>query len=154
LTYKELHVKLLIAMNNIILTTKIHQLTNSMMQKLELAFAKESVGTFQQCKVLYGISCFEASTNQVQLAKFLNLTEGSISRHIFNLEKDELITRVLNPKNRRKYDVNLTEKGVTIFTKAKTIYNRVIKTFFVDLTASQKTELEILLDIVSKTITK
>jgi DNA-binding MarR family transcriptional regulator len=134
------------------LTTKIHNVTSAMTQKLELAFSKESVGTFQQCKVLYGISCFKDGTNQVQLANFLNLTEGSISRHIFNLEKEALLTRVLDPNNRRKYNVNLTEKGVKVFLQAQQVYNQVIEKFFVDLTIGQQNELESLLDIVLKRI--
>jgi MarR family transcriptional regulator, temperature-dependent positive regulator of motility len=76
-------------------------------------------------QILYimGLSKKEGIT-QDDLASQYHIDKGSVARALKKLEDNKLICRKIDPENRRKYLIYLTEKGRNIVPKIHRIYNQ------------------------------
>lgn len=58
---------------------------------------------------------------QDNIAKVFQIDKGFIARIVKEMEDDELLYRTINPENRRKYNIFLTEEGENIIPKLNII---------------------------------
>ncbi|MFA0834325.1 MAG: MarR family winged helix-turn-helix transcriptional regulator [Methanobacterium formicicum] len=58
---------------------------------------------------------------QDEIAYIHQIDKGFIARIVKELEDDEFLCRTIDPENRRKYHISLTEKGKDIIPKIKDI---------------------------------
>jgi len=56
--------------------------------------------------------------NQHKIGKLLGISDGAVSRHVFNLKENGLIELVLDNNSRRNNSVSLTLYGKSTFEKA------------------------------------
>jgi MarR family 2-MHQ and catechol resistance regulon transcriptional repressor len=70
-------------------------------------------GQFGVLETLY----YLGPMHQKELGKKLFFTDGCVTHVIDNLEKQELVTRVRNPEDRRFITVHLTPRGKTLIKK-------------------------------------
>lgn len=94
--------------------------------------------SFSQFLILLGLHC-KSNTSQSDIARFLYLTEATVSRHITALEKEKLLTRKEDPDNRRKHILSMTEKGSTAFSSAHTLIERELKEIFAVIPEKDRT---------------
>ena len=59
--------------------------------------------------------------SQEDLVNMFGQSKGNIAKILKKLENDKLIKREINPKNRRKYMLNTTEKGTELAPKFRQI---------------------------------
>lgn len=66
---------------------------------------------------------------QDSIVKLFQIDKGFIARIVRELEDDKLLYRTIDPENRRKYNIFLTEKGENIIPKIKDIeeeWNKIV----------------------------
>lgn len=79
--------------------------------------------TLKQCHTLIAINEKRQCT-LIDLAKLLSLDKSTVSRTIENLNKNELVKRVVNPANRRESIISLTANGKKIVDEINSKNNR------------------------------
>lgn len=79
--------------------------------------------TLKQCHTLIAINEKRQCT-LIELAKLLSLDKSTVSRTIENLNKNDLVRRVINPKNRRESIISLTTNGKKIVDEINNENNR------------------------------
>jgi len=68
--------------------------------------------TLPQFLVLGFLSCNDqTAVNQKDIEKHLHIKGSSVTNLLNNMEKADLITRTVNSKDARRYDIALSEKG-------------------------------------------
>src|SRR5580658_10873077 len=78
---------------------------------------------------------------QHTLGKKLLRSGGNITTVIDNLEKNKLVRRVRNPKDRREIEIHLTPKGRRLIVRVFPEHARVIEKLMSGLTPEEQTEL-------------
>jgi MarR family transcriptional regulator, 2-MHQ and catechol-resistance regulon repressor len=78
---------------------------------------------------------------QHTLGKKLLRSGGNITTVIDNLERNKLVRRVRNPKDRREIEIHLTPKGRRLIVRVFPEHARVIEKLFSGLTPEEQTEL-------------
>jgi MarR family 2-MHQ and catechol resistance regulon transcriptional repressor len=78
---------------------------------------------------------------QHTLAKKLLRSGGNITTVIDNLERDKMVLRVRNPKDRREIEIHLTPKGRRLIVRLFPDHARVIEKLMSGLTPEEQTEL-------------
>jgi MarR family transcriptional regulator, 2-MHQ and catechol-resistance regulon repressor len=78
---------------------------------------------------------------QHSLAKKLLRSGGNITTVIDNLERDKMVRRVRNPKDRREIEIHLTPKGRRLIARVFPEHARVIEKLMSGLTPEEQTEL-------------
>ncbi len=86
-----------------------------------------------------------------EISKSLRMTRGATSNRIDRLERDGLIDRTSNPRDRRSHFVSLTPKGSNLAEKMYGAVHAVDASFFGGLSDSQVRDLAELLSIVRGT---
>ncbi|KZX14529.1 MarR family winged helix-turn-helix transcriptional regulator [Methanobrevibacter curvatus] len=61
------------------------------------------------------------NSSQDDLANYLSLSKGTTAKNLRKLDDNEIIAREVNPDNRRKHNVSLTEKGKELAYKIEKI---------------------------------
>lgn len=89
-----------------------------------------------------------------EISESLRMTRGAVSNRIDRLERDGLIARTSNPRDRRSHFVALTPTGAHLAEKMYTAIHAVDASFFGGLTDSQVRQLAELLSIVRGTRTE
>lgn len=89
-----------------------------------------------------------------EISESLRMTRGAVSNRIDRLERDGLIDRTSNPRDRRSHFVALTPKGADLAERMYTAIHAVNASFFGGLTGSQVRQLAELLSIVRGTRTE
>lgn len=107
----------------------IHQAYFMTEKRLEQKLRDAKGITFSQFLILLGLHC-NSKTSQSGIAEFLYLTEATVSRHITALEKVKLLSRKVDPVNRRKHILTMTPKGAGVFAAAHTIIEHELKEVF------------------------
>ena len=87
---------------------------------------------------------------QDDIANTLQIDKGFIARVIKKLEDDEFLYRTIDPNNRRKYHIYLTEKGKNIIPEIKSIDEKWEKIVFEGLNKDEKCKLIEFIDLLSK----
>ncbi|MCF7843829.1 MarR family transcriptional regulator [Candidatus Gracilibacteria bacterium] len=117
----------------------IHQLHASVQKHLEQTLSKKKTISFSQFMVLIGFNCSNSTPlSQTSIAKYSQLTEATISRHITTLVSLGYLSKKENDENRRKYHVSITKKGITAFRRAEKIINDELVTIFESITEKDK----------------
>jgi MarR family 2-MHQ and catechol resistance regulon transcriptional repressor len=78
---------------------------------------------------------------QHTLGKKLLRSGGNITTVIDNLERDKMVLRVRNPKDRREIEIHLTPKGRRLIVRLFPDHARVIEKLMSGLTPEEQTEL-------------
>jgi DNA-binding MarR family transcriptional regulator len=92
--------------------------------------------SFSQCHVLLAIE--EASeTSITNLAETLKLDKSTLSRTIDQLVGTGLISRVINPDDRRYMNIRLTEQGKQIMSMTYEMCNNYFKLLFQNIPADK-----------------
>jgi DNA-binding MarR family transcriptional regulator len=77
------------------------------------------------------VDCTKSSgNNQTNIAKYLNYTEATVSRHMEKLVKLKYIQKKRDDKNKRKQVITMTELGISEFKKAKEIIDKELEKIF------------------------
>ena len=63
----------------------------------------------------------QPTTNQDNIAQFLMLDKSAIAKNLATLEEKELISRMVNPQNRREKLITLTTKGHTCVSQLEPV---------------------------------
>jgi len=83
-----------------------------------------------------------------ELSKRMMVTGGNITGITDQLEQENLVVRVLDPKDRRAYSVKLTASGREAFQRMAAVHERWIAELFSGMPGKQKTHLSELLSQV------
>lgn len=89
-----------------------------------------------------------------EISESLRMTRGAVSNRIDRLERDGLIDRTSNPRDRRSHFVSLTPEGAKLAEKMYRAIHAVDASFFGGLTDAQVRQLAELLSIVRGTRTE
>ncbi len=84
-----------------------HKIKNYMKKKIKERSIQISAG---QSGVLFLLRQ-ENNLKMSELSKLLQIDNSAITRVIDRLEKNELVTREMNPTDRRQYLIRITKKG-------------------------------------------
>lgn len=85
--------------------------------------------SFGQCQLLLMIDrC--PNMNQKRLAENLHITEATLSVRISRLEKSGYIIKSIDSKDKRKYSLEVSEKGKQFFDKRIEMMNTLNETIF------------------------
>jgi len=118
----------------------LHQIYFLIQKHLEKVLHKEKSISFSQFIVMF---CFyecrgEDNKSQSFVAKFLNITEATVSRHISKLLELDFIKREEDKTNRRKHIITTTKKGEKEFLKVKSIMDKTLSEIFGDISDKDK----------------
>lgn len=72
---------------------------------------------FTEFFILFAIK-YTPDTSQRDIADFLQVTPASVSLYVKRMEKDNLLSRVKNTRNRRKNTIELTAQGKKLYSQA------------------------------------
>lgn len=107
-----------------------HELTQMMVKNRHGAFSKIEKSSKGANIVIKVLDRLEEPTNPKYLAEALNLSTARIAAVLGNLEKRGLILRTMDPDDRRRINVSLTESGKKIAKAEKReMRNKVVRVF-------------------------
>ena len=92
--------------------------------------------------VLLCIYDFKSPRTQQDIAKRLNMNDGTIARSLRKLEDKNLIERIQNPDNRRQNLISLTDKGLKIAEEYNNLDEKWEKEVFKGLTSNEIIDLK------------
>ncbi|MFD1466293.1 MarR family winged helix-turn-helix transcriptional regulator [Lapidilactobacillus mulanensis] len=104
--------------------------------------------TIQQWSVLQQLHRLSQSGAQIaanDLAQRLDMDKPTISAIIKRLEAKKLVYKTKNSHDNRLFDLFLSETGAEIYTKAAVISNSVLNQFMAQLSETEKSQLNQLL---------
>lgn len=102
-----------------------HKLLNSFMQFRKMNWHQKKIIGYKpsEIKLLFaikkGLTTSNADMKVSEISKILKVTAPTVTQLINDLEKDDLVTRMTDPSDRRVVRIKLTEKGLIITEKAK-----------------------------------
>lgn len=110
----------------------IHQVYVLVQKHMEKSLNAAKALSFSQFWVLVCFIDCKDETNQtaVEVAKRMNITEATLSRHIDRLIKLKLIQKKRDPQNGRKFLIHLTDKGKDKFYETKKIIDKELQKIF------------------------
>ncbi|MBP8000539.1 MAG: winged helix-turn-helix transcriptional regulator [Chloroflexi bacterium] len=94
-----------------------------------------------------------ADLNPSEISQRQGVSRNNMSSHIRNLEAEELVERELDPQDRRRFNIRLTEKGRTLVTHHAREHLATINNCFTVLTAEEQATLSQLLHKVGVHVT-
>lgn len=108
--------------------------------KLEEAFLKDNKYKDISSKEIRTIEAIGKSTtkNMGSIAKSLDITVGTLTVSITNLEKKGYVRREKSLNDKRVVNVNLTEKGKKLFRLHKKFKENIMKSIIIDLSNQEK----------------
>lgn len=81
--------------------------------------------------ILVGFQCSDSEgASQSSIAKYLHLTEATVSRHVSTLVDLGLLSRNEDKNNRRKHIIQITSKGKKAFTVAQAVIDKELHDIF------------------------
>ena len=81
-----------------------------------------------------------------ELSRRMMVTGGNITGIVAQLEREQLVARVLDPHDRRAFVVRLTPLGRTTFARMAAVHEGWVADLFRDIPAKDKTQMIALLD--------
>jgi DNA-binding MarR family transcriptional regulator len=110
----------------------VHQMYFLVQKHLEKKLQVLKTLSFSQFLI---IVCFvdckkKQESNQTDIAKYLNYTEATVSRHMEKLVKLKYIKKAKDENNKRKQVITMTELGISEFQKAKKIIEDELEKIF------------------------
>ncbi|WP_163582073.1 MarR family winged helix-turn-helix transcriptional regulator [Gracilibacillus saliphilus] len=92
-------------------TASVHQVTNDMTKEIKI----ENITTVQY-KILEFITVSQPVTLS-EISECLHLSLPNSSRELKKLIQSQLCEKIIDPNDRRKFDIRLTEKGTVLMNK-------------------------------------
>ncbi|MFB1051493.1 MarR family winged helix-turn-helix transcriptional regulator [Paraliobacillus sp. JSM ZJ581] len=92
-------------------TASVHQVTNDMTKEIRI----ENITTVQY-KILELIKVSQPVTLS-EISECLHLSLPNASRELKKLIQCQLCEKIIDPNDRRKFDIHLTEKGTALMNK-------------------------------------
>lgn len=112
----------------------VHQMNFLVAKRLEHILLKHESITFSQFIILVGCKCPRLEQiSQQAIARELDLTEATVSRHIATLVKLNYMRREEDPNNRRKHILSITPEGTKAFEKAKKLIDKELSSLFASI---------------------
>jgi DNA-binding MarR family transcriptional regulator len=110
---------------------------------MEKCFSEKINISFSQFWVIH---CFngckeDTEITAVKVAKKMFVTEATVSRHIEKLERMKLIHKERDKTNKRKFLVNLTNKGLEEYDEGKKIIAEELKKIFEAISVHEKQQI-------------
>lgn len=105
--------------------------------------------TLEMTQVIFCLWSLEGSANQQDIADRLSKNKSSMTSLIDNLIKREMVTREVNPENRRNNIIRLSEKGSDF---VKEFYPTVYRTYDISKIPMSIDELRQLIETLTKII--
>jgi DNA-binding MarR family transcriptional regulator len=94
----------------------------------------------------------EGKMPMVQMANLIMVTPGWITGLIDTMEKNGLVKRVRNTEDRRIIDLVITEAGIDLFNRAKSLHTEYIARSLGGMDSESLSKLKVLLDELSDSI--
>lgn len=110
----------------------VHQMYFLVQKHLEKILLEKKLLSFSQFLILVCfLDCNKKEENsQSDVAKFLYLTEATVSRHMDRLKKLKLIDKKTDTTNRRKQVITVTKYGLSEFSKTKNVIEKELDNIF------------------------
>lgn len=99
-------------------------------------------------KFLFLLSC-EGPQRSTDIAAALGFAPRTVTEAIDGLERDKLVVREPDPKDRRAKIVSITETGLAVMNAAMEPKHKIVKAIFEVLDEEQKTQLAQILECLS-----
>ncbi|MCV3738251.1 MarR family transcriptional regulator [Rhizobium sp. TRM96647] len=99
-------------------------------------------------KFLFLLSC-EGPQRSTDIAAALGFAPRTVTEAIDGLERDKLVVREPDPKDRRAKIVSITETGLAVMNAAMEPKHKIVKAIFEVLDEEQKAQLAEILDCLS-----
>ena len=120
----------------------VHSLNFLVQKHLEKLLAEKKLLTYSRYVILFFFSeCQndkDSDSSQCSVAKYLNVTEATISRHISTLLNLKIIQKKVDKENRRKHIIALTEKGSKIFKETNKVVMHELEKVFATVNSSDR----------------
>lgn len=118
------------------------------MDKLFFYRFKNSPLTRESATLLYLVQ--KTDLSQAEIAKHLHITQATLSERIKRLERDGYLTRVPDPKDKRKHKLVLNEKAEEEVNDCVKRINKMAEQLFKNLTADDYDHVMHILDVVEE----
>lgn len=106
----------------------------------ERALKELGVGFPEQVVIMYLMS--HGSSNQRQIADYLGIDQGAITKTIGKLEAKELVVRTVNPSNRREKILVLAPAAAAMRDELNATYLEWSSAVFAGISDEQRTQFE------------
>ena len=123
----------------------LHQVVNSMEKCEEREFARIGL-TFQQFSVLSAIKYLRPPVKQADVAGWLDRNANTITMIVDRMEKDGLVNRSRDLRDRRAQRLALTPKGEQMFRKAVRLSTKLPEEIMPCLSEEQRNALSSMLE--------
>jgi len=128
------------------LATNIHK-TSTVLGRIADATLQESYGQgISQFKIVWMLSKHPEGVLQTTIANWLNQTEAAVSRQVAILKREGLISKRVDPNNRRNHMIALTSNGKAFAEDAMQALVKAYKPCFKALSQTEQTTLNALLE--------
>lgn len=99
-------------------------------------------------KFLFLLSC-EGPQRSTDIASALGFAPRTVTEAIDGLERDKLVVREPDPRDRRAKIVSITETGLAVMNAAMEPKQKIVKAIFEVLDEEQKSQLAVILECLS-----
>lgn len=106
----------------------------------ERSLKQYDIGFPEQAVIMYLIS--HGKSNQRHIAENFGIDQGAITKTITKLETKGLITRNINPKNRREKIISLTPQAKTLQEELGKTYQQWSTAIFKNISPEQRNSFE------------
>ncbi len=125
----------------------LHMLVHIMDKEVDKSLTNDLGISFAQFFILAHIhDCDKSLSNQVGLAKIMEITQAAISRHIKIMMEKDWVNTIINPTNRRENILQLTEKGEQIYKDSLDHVNSMCDDLFTNITSDEQKLLQAILE--------
>jgi DNA-binding MarR family transcriptional regulator len=90
--------------------------------------------------------------NYIELSDLMLCTKGNTTRVVQAMQKDGLLTRIVNPNDRRCYHLYLTDKGEKIFKEVYIAYKKQIDRILANFSEDQLTSYATICEHIEKVL--
>lgn len=117
----------------------ISLITRRMRTYAERSMAEHGLGFPEQAVIMQ--LCAQGTSNQESVARHFAVDKGAIAKTVSKLEQKGLITRTVNPQNKREKLLSLTPAADEVVADMKQAYEQLSKTMFAGLSAEDAARL-------------
>lgn len=83
----------------------------------------------------------ELALSQAELARHMNITQASVAVSIKRMEKNGLVTKMMNPQDLRYNTIRLTDKGMKLAVQCRSAMDRIDEELYVGFSAEEREQL-------------
>ncbi|MCB9033172.1 MAG: MarR family transcriptional regulator [Chitinophagales bacterium] len=139
---------LLMYANLITTASMVDKLANCILKNFDLTHIQ-----FNILKILFGAANNNEQVTPGDISKRLMFASSDLTRLLDRLEKKDLITREVDPTNRRKININITEKGELLVLEYMPIMHQATNNFFEAYISENDREIMIkALEVIQKNV--